>query len=165
MIGAQTKDDDIDDVELRSARINRRAKAAPPSTESERRSSRITTQQSYAEDDEEDSDMAGDKDPTYDKEYVDAHPDDKFYHTGNGWYKKGDRPRGRLNAKRRESEGHAVARKSDGSFEFDDAATIHVTQLNLYPGIHFHHCGNGWYKAGPDPTGHRTSRVGGESSI
>jgi hypothetical protein len=165
MIGAQTKEvDDIDDPELRSARISRRAKAAP-STESERRSSRITTQHSYAEDDEDDSDMAGDKDPTYDKEYVDAHSDEKFYHTGNGWYKKGERPRGRLNAKRRESEGHAIMRRSDGEFEFDDASTIHVSQLGLYPGVQFHHCGNGWYKAGPDPTGHRTSRVGGESSM
>ena len=164
MIDAQAGDDDTDDTDLRSARLNRRTKPTP-TTDTDRRSSRITTQQSYQEDDEEDSDMAGDKEPTYDKEYVDQHPDEKFYHTGNGWYKKGERPRGRLHAKLRESEGHATVRRSDGSFEFGNASTIHVSQLLNYPGVEFHHCGNGWYKAGPDVSGQRTSRIGGASSV
>ena len=163
MIDAQTRYEDTDDTDLRSARLNRRTKPTS-TTEIERRSSRITTQLSYQEDEDEDSDMTGDKEPTYDKEYVDAHPAEKFYHTGNGWYKKGERPRGRIHAKRRESEGHATVRRSDGSFEFGNASTIHVSQLTLYPGVEFHHCGNGWYKAGPDATGHRTSRIGGASS-
>ena len=162
--GAQTKDEDTDD-DSRSARSSRRAKAAP-SSESERRSSRITNTQSYVEDDEDDdSDMAGDKEATYDKEYVDAHPAEKFYHTGNGWYKRGERPKARLHAKRRDSEGHAIKRNSDGSFEFNTASSIHVSQLGLYVGIEFHHTGNGWYKAGPDPRGRRTSRIGGDSEL
>ena len=151
------------DSDLRSARLSRRAKAAP-SSEIERRSSRLTAQQSYNEDDE-DSDMAGDKEATYDKEYVDAHPDERFYHTGNGWYKRGDRPKGHKHAKRRESEGHALVRRRDGTFQFDNDATIHVSQLDHYPGVEFHHCGNGWYKVGADITGHRTSRLGGPPSI
>ena len=148
------------DSDLRSARLARRAKTMT-TTDSDRRSSRISAAQNYNEDDE-DSDMA-DKEPTFDKEYVDQHPEEKFYHTGNGWYKRGARPRGHKNAKRRESEGHAIMRRSDGSFAFDNHTTIHVSQLDLYPGVEFHHCGNGWYKPGPDNTGHRTSRVGGKA--
>ena len=150
--------------EQRSARLARNAKPTLiiDTTESERRSSRISTRQNYNED-EEDSDMAGDKDPTFDKDHVDAHPDEKFYHTGNGWYKRGQRPKVRNYAKHRESEGHASVRRSDGSWQFDEGKTIHVSQLDNYPGVEFHHCGNGWYRPGPDSTGHRTSRIVGES--
>lgn len=106
--------------------------------------------------------MAEDKEPTYDKEYVDNHPNEKFYHTGNGWYKKGERPRERRMAKQRQNEGHATMRRRDGTWQFDHGKTIHVSQLSLYPGVEFHHCGNGWYKPGPDQTGHRASLIAGD---
>ena len=109
--------------------------------------------------------MAGDKEPTYTTDYVQDHPDEKFYHTGNGWWKRGERPKARKHAKERESEGHALMRQRDGSFQFNRGKTIHVSQLDNYPGVEFHHCGNGWYKAGNDPTGHRASRIVGETEL
>ena len=106
----------ISTSDQRSARLSRRAKPIP-TTEFERRSSRFTTQQNYNESDE-DEEMEDDRDPTYDKEYVDAHPGEKFYHPGNGWYKRGDRPKGRKMAKLRDAEGHAVMRRRDGSWRW-----------------------------------------------
>ncbi len=147
----------VSTTEQRSARSSRRVKAVP-TTELERRSSRLSTQQNYNEDEEYDS-MAEGKGTTYTREYVEAHPNEKFYHTGNGWYKRGQRPKGHQTVKKRESEGHAGVRRSDGSFSFERKQTIHVSQLDKYPGVEFHHCGNGWYKPGPDATGHRTSLV------
>ena len=107
--------------------------------------------------DSEGDDMASDKELTYDKEHVDAHPNEQFYHTGNGWYKKGRRPRTLKRPKHRDFAGHAVGRTADGQFRFDPDQTIHVSQLSHYDGVEFHHCGNGWYKPGPDYTGHRQS--------
>ncbi|KAK3725944.1 hypothetical protein LTR37_000092 [Vermiconidia calcicola] len=149
------------DSEERSARLGRRAKPAQ-TTETDRRSSRIQTQLNYNDQSDEDADMAGEKESTFDRDYVEAHPDEQFYHTGNGWYKRGTRPRGRKNAKQRDNEGHAVMRSRDGSFQFNKNTTIHVSQLDNYPGVEFHHCGNGWYRAGPDSSGHRASRFGGD---
>jgi len=154
------------DIHLTGNRQSRTSKPAQM-TDFDRRSSRISNQVDYDEDSEEaDSEnMASDDDkdetPTYDKEYVETHPNERFYHTGNGWYKRGRRPPGRKQAKNRDAQGHAVKRRADGSFAFAPKTTIHVSQLESYPGVEFHHCGNGWYRAGPDASGLRASRYGG----
>lgn len=145
------------------ARLTRNSAKPVPTIENERRSSRFPSlQRNYTETSRTDEDMGDEKEPTYDKQFVDAHPEDKFYHTGNGWYKRGERPKVRKHAKHRESEGHAIVRHRDGSYEFNGKQTIHVSMLHAYPGVEFHHCGNGWYKPGGDPTGQRTSRIGGD---
>ena len=49
--------------------------------------------------------------------------------------------------------GHAPMRRRDGSWQFDNDTRIHYNQLDHYPSLEFHHCGNGWYKVGADRTG------------
>ena len=150
----------------RSPTVTRSAGKPKPELEAdslERRSSRFSSRRTYNEEDSaaSEDDVAGDKDQTYDRDYVNAHPNEDFYHTGNGWYKRGQRPKAGAKApKKRDSVGNASTRRaSEGTFKFEPNQTIHSTQLSLYPNLEFHHCGNGWYKVGPDATGHRTSTI------
>ncbi|KAK5165822.1 uncharacterized protein LTR77_008745 [Saxophila tyrrhenica] len=155
---------------MSSARQSRRAKLSGSAlaTDLDRRSSRNSNlnlvdydENNSNEEPDSDNEMANDdENPTFDRAYVDSHPGERFYHTGNGWYKRGRRPPMK-NPKKRETEGHATKRLPDGSYAFNRNTTIHVSQLELYPGVEFHHRGNGWYRAGADATGLRASRFGG----
>lgn len=145
-------------------RLSRQAKAAIPSIE-QRRSSRLTDAPSnsfYAEDDDmvDDSDDSRDPDKTFRKEYVEAHPNETFHHTGNGWYKRGSRSESDKHSRRRDSTASHAVRKyssSDASRELDPGITIHADDLHNYPGMTFHHKGNRYYKPGVGPTGKRGS--------
>lgn len=145
-------------------RLARQAKTAVPSIE-HRRSSRLTGAPGnsfYAEDDDVvgDSDDSYDPDKTFRKEYVEAHPNETFHHTGNGWYKRGSRSES--DSRRRDSSAshaHAIRKysSSDVSRELDPGLTVHADELHNYPGMVFHHKGNRYYKPGVGPTGKRGS--------
>lgn len=98
---------------------------------------------------------------TYTKEYVDAHRDEQFHHTGNGWYRRGPRPSlSKPKPQERSSTKLFLTRSRDS---ISNVATIDAGQLikgrdlHKYPGMQFHHKGNSWYKPGPDPSAHRKS--------
>jgi hypothetical protein len=158
--------------EERASRLARRAKPVM-SIENLRRSS-LRTQNSSAIDDMSEEDEADDDDydghsgsegkgQTFDKKYVDAHPNQQFYHAGNGWYKLGKRSKEQIAARERERKLSVLTltRERDGSFSIDGdkQKSVHRSQLDQFPGIEFHHTGNGWYKLGPDPSGHRQSKT------
>lgn len=114
------------------------------------------------DDDEDDRDGTGNtmdwrKSQTYDKAYVDAHPDVSFYHAGNGWYKKGVRKE--RNKASRASESMLPRREREQSpiFGTDMRKSVHKSELDKFPGHEFYHTGNGWYRPGPDPNGKRAS--------
>ncbi|EME46381.1 hypothetical protein DOTSEDRAFT_42906 [Dothistroma septosporum NZE10] len=140
--------------------LSRQAKNSWPSLE-HRRSSRLTdapNNGSYNEDDcdGEDSDDSRSPDKTHRKEYVDAHPNEVFYHAGNGWWKRGSKPSESEKAsdRRDSSASHAMKySSSEASRELDAGATIHKEDLHKYPGMTFHHKGNRWYKPGIGPNG------------
>ncbi|KAK4504259.1 hypothetical protein PRZ48_005175 [Zasmidium cellare] len=145
-------------------RLSRQAKTAVPSIE-QRRSTRLTDAPNssfYGEDDDMagDSDDSQDPDKTFRKEYVEAHPNETFHHTGNGWYKRGSRSESDKHSRRRDSTASHAIRKyssSDVSRELDPGLTIHADDLHNYPGMTFHHKGNRYYKPGVGPTGKRGS--------
>ncbi|KAK5122909.1 hypothetical protein LTR85_003474 [Meristemomyces frigidus] len=155
-------------IEERAARLARRAKPVQSIEKSSRAALRsqysATSQGVFSDSEEDDSDnMAeeGDKTPTYSREYVEQHGPENFHHTGNGWYKRGPRPQVKIKdlKERRNSDGLTLRRERDGSFTFDGdrKKSIHKEELEKYPGVEFHHCGNGYYRLGPDPAGKRSS--------
>ncbi|KAK5129919.1 hypothetical protein LTR08_002720 [Meristemomyces frigidus] len=147
-------------TEERAARLLRRAKPVPSIEKASRsalRSEYTAVFEASASEDEDTDNMADDDDetPTYTKQYVDDHQDERFYHTGNGWYKKGKRPRSKPVC---DSAAPALKKGRDGSFTFEGKRkSINQRDLEKYPGVEFHHCGNGYFRPGPDPTGKRTS--------
>lgn len=162
----------VDNAEPEGARtrLSRNAKNPPASVES-RRSKRISDIPSnpYVDTDndeeDEDEDMSMDDfedshspDQTYNREFVDAHPDEQFYHTGNGWYKRGSRSNesSKPSSDRRDSTASRTAKTSVND-PFRDSTTVKREQLHLFPGLTFHHKGNGWYKQGMAPDGRRGS--------
>ncbi|CAK4033686.1 Hypothetical predicted protein [Lecanosticta acicola] len=155
-----------DETEGARARLSRRAKNTLPPIEG-RRSQRISDipRNPYLDSDEDDeeesteeSEDSPDPDQTYTKEYVDAHPNEKFHHTGNGWYKRGPRSNeSTASSERRDSTASRPVRHSVG--DITDNTTVKSEQLHLYPGLTFHHKGNGWYKVGMAPDGRRGSIV------
>ncbi|KAI7640787.1 hypothetical protein KC318_g22090, partial [Hortaea werneckii] len=149
---------------MRAARLARRAQ---PVQSIERQGRSIRRSDSYAiadtsdEDSEEEKKVElGDKEPTFSKQYVDAHPRETFYHAGNGWYKRGERPR---KSSTRHSDfsipGLPTEHTRSFSQKLDRARSYHKDELDDYPGMEFHHCGNGYYRVGPDPAGKRGSHV------
>lgn len=116
-----------------------------------------------ADDNMADSDQGSDaaKEQTFTKDYVDAHAGEgPFYHTGNGWYKKGKRKIVvTKHAKDPNSTERAVTREADGTLAFNTNESIHRSQLFKFPGVEFNHCGNGWYKAGPSKSGKKSSVI------
>ncbi|OTA34201.1 hypothetical protein BTJ68_06286 [Hortaea werneckii EXF-2000] len=151
-------------TEMRAARLARRAQ---PVQSIERQGRSIRRSDSYAiadtsdEDSEEEKKVElGDKEPTFSKQYVDAHPRETFYHAGNGWYKRGERPR-KSSTRHSDFSIPGLPKEHTRSFsqKLDRARSYHKDELDDYPGMEFHHCGNGYYRVGPDPAGKRGSHV------
>ncbi|EME83531.1 uncharacterized protein MYCFIDRAFT_81620 [Pseudocercospora fijiensis CIRAD86] len=155
------------------ARPSRQAKstslAAVPSIEHRRSSRLVDAPSNYDEGDEEvdDSDVSDSPDRTFTRDYVDAHPKEQFYHTGNGYYRRGSRTMSMTRSKRRESS-HSQAVKYSSSDaeeeveeEVDEEETVKGDELYKYPGIIFHHKGNSYYKRGVAPNGRRGTFVVG----
>lgn len=146
----------------RAARLARRAKPFP-SIEKSGRTTLRSHSSAFDEYSSDEDEMAGedDKEQTFTKEYVDARPDQTFHHTGNGWYKKGLRPRGKgKQTKEHNFDALTLTKEPDGSLNYDaldPEKSMHGSELVKYPGKEFHHCGNGYYRPGPDPKGKRTS--------
>ncbi|KAK4543336.1 hypothetical protein LTR36_005695 [Oleoguttula mirabilis] len=154
-------------MEERAARLARRAKPMHSIEKSARATLRAhhsaPSQGVFSDSEDEDSDNMGedgDKTPTYSRQYVEEHDPDDFYHTGNGWYKKGPRPQGKTKD-RRESDAPILRRERVNSYTFDGdrRKSYHKEELDKYPGEEFHHCGNGYYRPGPDPAGKRASVI------
>ncbi|RMZ15806.1 hypothetical protein D0860_01405 [Hortaea werneckii] len=151
-------------TDMRAARLARRAQ---PVQSIERQGRSIRRSDSYAIADTSDEDSEdekkvelGDKEPTFSKQYVDAHPRETFYHAGNGWYKRGERPR-KSSTRHSDFSVPGLPKEQSRSFSqmLDRARSYHKDELDDYPGMEFHHCGNGYYRVGPDPAGKRGSHV------
>lgn len=154
-------------LEERATRLARRAKPAASIEKSAPTTLRThysaPSQGIFSDSETHDSDeMAedGDRTPTYGRQYVEKHGLENFYHTGNGWYKRGPRPQTKIKD-RRHSDAPTLMRERDGALSSDreKRKSIHKAELQKYPGAEFHHCGNGYFRPGPDPAGKRTSRV------
>lgn len=151
--------------EQRAARLARRAKHFP-SIESLGHAS-LDTQDSIAvtdESEDDDDDLEEDEDSmdwrksqTYDKAYVDAHPNVTFYHAGNGWYKKGIKKERNKTGRAADSMLFRRDREQSPALGTDTRKSVHKSELDKFPGHEFHHTGNGWYRPGPDPNGKRAS--------
>lgn len=143
--------------ELRSARLARRAKVFPSVEDS------LSIPQSDGSADE-DEEMDEVPDQTYRIDYVNAHPGESFYHTGNGWWKRGTKPSASgPTTKRRDSSRITIKAQSEMSDAPDPNRTYHTTELEALHGYEYHHCGNGYYKLGPGPS-RRHSKLTEEES-
>jgi hypothetical protein len=148
-----------------------------PSIE-QRRSSRLIEDpnasfHSYQEMDDDEianaSDDSMDPGRTYPKSYVDTHPDEgPFYHSGNGYWKKG----GRMRTSKRSMKSPAGRRQSTRSRSVinDGSAakipgpevTLHDDELWKYPRQQFHRTRNNLWKIGPGPGGKRAGVIIGD---
>ncbi|KAK5108055.1 hypothetical protein LTR62_008829 [Meristemomyces frigidus] len=153
-------------LDSRTARLSRRAKLVP-SIERGRANER-TNSHTAANDTDDDDNMEDDElTKTYTKEHVEAHPNEEFHHTGNGWYRRGPKPGPRppqitsVKESDRSSDRLTKTRSRETRHTFDVDQTVHSTDLWKYPNQEFHHKGNGWYRPGPDPEGRRASKLGG----
>lgn len=152
--------------ETRATRLARRAKPTPGIEKLRRFPSNAiadsSDEQSDAESEPHSEDLreTPDKGLTFTKEYVTAHPQESFYHAGNGWYKRGERAR---KSSKRYSDVLAPSftkeRTKSASQNLDYTRSYYKDDLDQFPGMEFHHCGNGYYRAGPDPAGRRISRT------
>ncbi|KAK0318684.1 hypothetical protein LTR82_010426 [Friedmanniomyces endolithicus] len=146
-------------TESRSARLTRRAKFLP----SIEKHTRTPLRKSFtvkSESEDEEGNMRQTDKGTYDREYVEAHPEEVFHQTGNGWFKKGPHPTRKSHvvtshgSKRLTSK---VPRKASRPLSAN--ASVHRDDLPKYPGMEFTHQGNGWFRPGPDPRGRRSSML------
>ena len=132
---------------------------------------------SFTDDDEEDDDNEDQEDgddegnmsnaseepigpqKTFNRRYVESHPDEDFHHVGNGWYRRGSRPKITIRSTRGRDISASGSTKygSEASYDLDSGKTIHHDDLSNYPGMTFHHTGNGWYKPGPSSSERRVS--------
>ncbi|KAF7188566.1 hypothetical protein HII31_10228, partial [Pseudocercospora fuligena] len=159
----------IDNNQEARARPSRQAKstslAAVPSIEHRRSSRLVDAPSNYDEGDEEAeySDVSESPDRTFTREYVDAHPKEEFYHTGNGYYRRGSRTMSMTRSKLRESSNSQVVKYSSSDIEedIDEEETVKGDELYKYPGIVFHHKGNSYYKRGVAPNGRKGTFVVG----
>ncbi|KXT11211.1 hypothetical protein AC579_10009 [Pseudocercospora musae] len=161
----------VDKSQEARARPSRQAKstslAAVPSIEHRRSSRLVDAPSNYDEGDEEAdySDVSESPDRTFTREYVDAHPKEEFYHTGNGYYRRGSRTTSMTRCKRRESSHSQVVKDSSSDVEddvdVDEEETVKGDELYKYPGIVFHHKGNSYYKRGVAPNGRKGTFVVG----
>ncbi|KXS96815.1 hypothetical protein AC578_8304 [Pseudocercospora eumusae] len=118
---------------------------------------------SDVEEEAEYSDVSESPDRTFTRDYVDAHPKEKFYPTGTGFYRRGSRPMSTTRPKRRESSNSRAVKysSSDVEEEVDEEETVKGDELYKYPGVVFHHKGNSYYKRGVAPNGRKGTFVVG----
>lgn len=87
----------------------------------------------------------------FDKAYVDAHPDEKFYHRGQGRYARGDRPK---------AMGGPSLDHSHSEEKFDKA------YVDAHPNETFHHRGQGrWARGLPPPHSNSKTAVRGPGAL
>ncbi|KAK6393634.1 hypothetical protein LTR65_002506 [Meristemomyces frigidus] len=100
---------------------------------------------------------------TFRKDYVDAHPDEAFYHSGHGCWKRGRRPSKKrptltsvtppgvpvLDQQQHNPINNTVSTEHDSVI----AETFTKAHVDTHPGETYYHCGNDTWKRGQGPDG------------
>lgn len=162
--GRNASEWDADDSNTRT-RASRQVKATPTKSIEHRRSTRFgdaPNNASYEEsDDVYDTEDSQHPDLLFQKGYVDEHPDEGWTHVGAGWWSRDvNSNRKPVDSDRRRISGASNATKSFGTGaaqNLQSNATVRREDLHNYPGIVFHHKGNGWYRVGLAPNGRKGS--------
>ncbi|EMC99874.1 hypothetical protein BAUCODRAFT_30285 [Baudoinia panamericana UAMH 10762] len=94
---------------------------------------------------------APEKEPTYTREYIFSHPDEDFYHTGNGRYKRGPKPDTAPANEDNESD------ESEREDDVEEVLLFSKEYVDAHPGEVFHHRGQGRYGRGPRVSAVRAS--------